>query len=187
MDGGELSISVKAILVASADAPRRPEMPNTLTVEKASFTEKPVECLYFSSSSGKPDYLLVRYKDTKKFFKKKLRYEQPHIRRFTILSQNKRKGLFRSKNGQRVCLFEFDDENQIVIRVNEKQFKRLETGILERQIIDAKIDRSFAQKADNREPSNDVANRLEKLYAMWKDGILTKYEFKAAKKKVLNY
>ena len=41
--------------------------------------------------------------------------------------------------------------------------------------------------SDVRERSNDVANRLDKIYGMWKEGVLTRYEFKVAKKKVLNY
>jgi len=162
-------------------------MPNTLTVEKASFTENRVDCLYFPGSRRRSDYILVRYKDPKKIFKRKLRYEQPHIRRFTILSEKKRKGLFAYNNGQRVCLVEFDDDKQIVIRVNQRQYKRLQSGILEDRILDSKIERSFEQSKKVRETSSDVANRLEKLYGMWKDGVLTRYEFKTAKKKVLNY
>lgn len=162
-------------------------MPGTLTVEKASFTENSVDCLYFSGSLGKPEYLLVRYKDPKKIFKIKLRYEQPQIRQFTILSEKHRRGLFKLKGNHKVCLVEFDDENKIVVRVGEKLFKRLESGILEKRILDNKVTREFKQNFNDRERSNDVANRLDKIYGMWKEGVLTRYEFKVAKKKVLNY
>ena len=46
-------------------------MLSTLTVEKASFTEKSVDCLYFSSFLGRSEYILVRYKDKSKIFRKK--------------------------------------------------------------------------------------------------------------------
>ena len=55
-------------------------MPSTLTVEKASFTEKSVNCLYFSKSLGKLEYFVLKYKEPDKLFRKKLRYEQRHIR-----------------------------------------------------------------------------------------------------------
>ncbi len=40
-------------------------MLSTLTVEKESFTENPVDCLYFLSFLGRSEYILVRYKDSK--------------------------------------------------------------------------------------------------------------------------
>ena len=52
-------------------------MLSALTVEKTNFTEKSVDCLYFSSFPGKSEYILVRYKDTSKIFKKKLDMSYP--------------------------------------------------------------------------------------------------------------
>ena len=162
-------------------------MLSTQTVEKASFTEKSVDCLYFSSFLGRSEYILVRYKDTNKIFRKKIRYEQPNIRNFSILSENSGKGFFNFKNNHKVCLIEFNDDNKIVIRVKPKLYKKLESGILERNILDSKITRNFKQEKREPEPSMDIAKRLEKLYNLWKEGMLTKYEFRIAKKKVLNY
>ena len=162
-------------------------MPNTLPVEKASFTDNSVDCLYFSSSMGKSEYFLVKYKDPKKLFRKKIRYEQSHIRQFTILSEKKHKIFFITKKNHKICLVEFNDDNKIVIRVKEKLYKKLQSGILEKRILDNKITRDFVQDEIERERSNDISKRLEKIYGMWKEGILTKYEFKVAKKKMLNY
>ena len=162
-------------------------MLSTLTVEKASFTEKSVDCLYFSSFLGRSEYILVRYKDKSKIFRKKIRYEQPSIRNFTILSEINGKGFFKFKNNHKVCLIEFNDDNKIVIRVKPKLLKKLESGIFERNILDSKITHSLKQEKRAPEQSIDIAKRLENIYKMWKDGILTKYEFSVAKKKVLNY
>ena len=162
-------------------------MLSTLTVEKASFTEKPVDCLYFSSFLGRSEYILVRYKDSNKIFRKKIRYEQPNIRNFTILSEYCGKRFFNFKNNHKVCLIEFNDDNKIVIRVKPKIYKRLESGIFERSILDKKHTRNFVQEKLEPEQSKDIAKRLEKIFNMWKEGILTKCEFKIAKKKVLNY
>ncbi len=162
-------------------------MLSTLTVEKASFTEKSVDCLYFSSFLGRSEYILVRYKDKSKIFRKKIRYERPSIRNFTILSENSGKGLFNVKSNHKVCLIEFNDDNKIVIRVKPKLYKKLESGIFERNILDSKITHNFKQEELKSEQSMDLAKRLEKIYNLWKEGILTKYEFKIAKKKVLNY
>jgi len=159
-------------------------MPKTLPVEKASFTENSVDCLYFSGSMGKPEYFLVKYKYPKKLFRKKIIYGQYNIRKFTILSEKKGKILFRSKNNHKVFLVEFDDDNKIVIRVKKKLYRRLESGILEKCILDNKITRNFVQEKIEHERSSDISKRLEKIYEMWKKGILTKYEFKVAKKKV---
>ncbi len=162
-------------------------MPSTLTVEKASFTEKSVDCLYFSRFLRRSEYILVRYKGSNKIFRKKLRYEQPSIRNFTILSENNGKGFFNFKNNHKVCLIEFNDDNKIVIRVKPKIYKKLESGIFERSILDNKHTRNFVQEKLEPEPTKDLAKRLEKICNMWKEGILTKYEFKIAKKKVLNH
>ena len=162
-------------------------MPTTLNVEKTNFTDNSVDCLYFSNSFRKPEYILVRYKDPNKLFRKKLRYEQPHIRNFTILSETDGTGFFSSRNNHKVCLIEFDDDNQVVIRVKPKIYKKLESGIFERSNLDNKITHNFEQKKLVHEQSYDIAKRLEKIYSMWKEGILTKFEFKIAKKKVLNY
>ncbi len=139
-------------------------MLSTLTVEKANFTEKSVDCLYFSSFLGRSEYILVRYKDTKKVFRKKIRYEKPNIRNFTILSENSGKGFFNFKNNHKVCLIEFNDDNKIVIRVKPKLYKKLESGIFERNILDSKISRNFKQEKLEQEQSIDIAKRLEKIY-----------------------
>ena len=162
-------------------------MPTTLNVEKTNFTDNSVDCLYFSNSFRKPEYILIRYKDPNKLFRKKLRYKQPHIRNFTILSETNGKGFFNSRKNHKVCLIEFDDDNKVVIRVKPKLFKKLESGIFERITTDSKITHNFEQKKLEQEQPYDIAKRLENIYSMWKEGILTKCEFKIAKKKVLSY
>ena len=121
-------------------------MLSALTVEKTNFTEKSVDCLYFSSFPGKSEYILVRYKDTSKIFRKKIRYELPSIRNFTILSEYIGKGFFKFKNNHKVCLIEFNDDNKIVIRVKPKLFKKLESGIFARNILDSKITHGLKQE-----------------------------------------
>ena len=68
-----------------------------------------------------------------------------------------------------------------------KLYKKLASGILERNILNSKFSHNFKQDKREPEQSIDIAKRLENIYKMWKEGILTKYEFKIAKKKVLNY
>ena len=68
-----------------------------------------------------------------------------------------------------------------------KLYKKLESGIFERNILDSKITHNFKQEELKSEQSMDIGKRLEKIYNLWREGILTKYEFKIAKKKVLNY
>ena len=52
-------------------------MLSTLIVEKANFTEKSVDCLYFSSFLGRSEYILIRYKDTKRLFRIKSDMSNP--------------------------------------------------------------------------------------------------------------
>ncbi len=162
-------------------------MRKTLTIEKASFTENSVDCLYVFDSSKKSEYLLIKYKDPNKLFKTRLKYKQSHIKSLVILSEKKAKGFFSSKRNQKVCLIELNDNNKIVIRVKQKLYKKLESGIFEKIILDKKITHNFEQGKLEQETSNDITKKLEQIYKMWKEGILTKYEFKIAKKKVLNY
>ena len=68
-----------------------------------------------------------------------------------------------------------------------KLFKKLESGIFARNILDSKITHGLKQAKPAPEQSIDIAKRLENVYKMWKDGILTKYEFNVAKENVLNY
>ena len=162
-------------------------MPNTLIVEKANFTEKSVDCLYFSKSLRRSEYILIRYKDPKSLFRRKIRYDQSNIRRITTHSEKNKRRLFSSKNKHNICLIEFNDENKILIRVKAKFYRKLESGIFKKSVLDDKIIQDFEQEKVEREQSNDMTKKIENIYTMWKEGILTKFEFKIAKKKVLNY
>ena len=63
----------------------------------------------------------------------------------------------------------------------------MESGILEKYILDNKITRNFVQENIEHERSSDISKRLERIYVMWKKEVLTKYEFKFENKKVLTY
>ena len=71
--------------------------------------------------------------------------------------------------------------------MKEKLYRRLESDILEKNILDNKITRNFVQENIEHERLSDISKRSEKIYDMWKKGVLTKYEFKVANEKILNY
>ena len=159
-------------------------MPTTLNVEKTNFTDNLVDCLYFSSFIGNSEYILVRYKVPNKLFRRKIRYERSHVRQCSILSEKNGKGWFNSIKNHKICLIEFNDDNKISVRVKTKLYNKLESGILGGSILDNEISHTTPRENLEPEQSNDITKRLEKIYSLWKEGILTKYEFKIAKRKV---
>ena len=162
-------------------------MPKILPVEKSSLTEKSIDCLYFSKSWRRSEYILVRYKDPKKIFRRKIRYDQSDISKITIHSEENERGFFSSKNKHKICLVAFNDHHKILIRVKAKLYKKLEFGIFKKSVLDDKIIHDFQQEKMEHEHSNDMEKKIENIYKMWKGGMLTRYEFKIAKKRMLNY
>ena len=136
-------------------------MPKMFTVEKSSFAEKSVDCLYFSKSWRRSEYILVRYKDPKTIFPRKLRYYQSDISRIDIHSEEKERGFFSSKNKHKICLLEFNNANKILIQVKAKLYRKLESGIFEKSKLDDIIIHNFEQEKVKPGRSNDIEKRLK--------------------------
>ena len=73
------------------------------------------------------------------------------------------------------------------ISISAKRHKDFENSInaLDRHRLDLN-DLIFAEVAPNTNGSKDISSQLQKLYELYKNGVLSKKEFEKAKKKLLN-
>ena len=73
------------------------------------------------------------------------------------------------------------------ISISAKRHKDFENSInaLDRHKLDL-YDLIYAEIVPNTNNSKDVSTQIQKLYELYKNGVLSKEEFEKAKKKLLN-